>query len=57
LNITTASFKQEKRNQIDEDKQKLKEKIDKIALAMIDQTKICQEKQLNSIKEKHFENS
>ena len=45
------------RNQIDEHQQKLKEKIDEIALAMIDRTNICQEKQLNSIKGKLFENS
>ncbi len=48
---------QEMRNQIDEHRLKLKEKIDEIALAMIYRTKKCQEKQLNSLNEKLFENS
>jgi hypothetical protein len=48
---------QEIRFQIDEHREKLKERIDHIALAMIDQTKKSEEEYLKSLKEKLFANS
>jgi hypothetical protein len=57
IDSVVFEYFQEMRNQIDEHREKLKEKIDEIALAMIDRTKTCEEEQLNSIKEKLFENS
>jgi DNA-binding ferritin-like protein len=57
IDSVVFEYFQEMRNQIDEHREKLKEKIDEIALAMIERTKICEEEQLNSIKEKFFENS
>ena len=56
IDSVVFEYFQEMRNQIDEHREKLKEKIDEIALAMIDRTKTCEEEQLNSIKEKLFEN-
>jgi hypothetical protein len=46
---------QEIRFQIDEQREKLKEKIDNIALAMIDETKKYEEIYLNNLKENLFE--
>ncbi len=57
IDSVVFEYFQEMRNQIDEHREKLKEKIDEIALAMIDRTNKCQEKQLDSIKVKLFENS
>ena len=52
LDLDVFDHYQELRFQIDEYRERLKERIDKIALAMIDQTKKCEEEYLRNLKER-----